>query len=103
MQQQTLPSKLPAEQLKVGFEFASLLAAGETLSSGTVTSVLYSGTDASPSAVISGAASISGTQLVQLLIGGVTGNIYNLTASATTSAGKTLNIQGLLTITQGIM
>jgi hypothetical protein len=80
------------------FDFASLLAVGETLSTATVTAAVYSGTDASPSGLIFGAATISGSQVRQTLIGGVLGVTYVLTAQVTTSAGQTLQLSGYLAV-----
>ena len=72
------------------FDFISDLAVGETISGATVTAAVWSGTDASPSSIISGAASISGTQVTQKLTAGLAGNIYAATCTATTSASQTL-------------
>jgi hypothetical protein len=72
------------------FNFISDLAVGETISGATVVATVWSGNDPSPSAIISGAASISGTIVTQKLTAGVAGNIYAVTCTATTSAGQTL-------------
>lgn len=81
------------------FDFISRLAVSETLSTASVTATVYSGTDASPSAIISGSASISGTKVTQKLTGGVLGVAYLIVCTVTTSAGQTLLLQGFLTIT----
>ena len=81
------------------FDFASRLAAGETLSTAATSCAVYSGTDASPSAVISGSASIAGTAVAQKITGGTLGVTYLLTCSVTTSAGQTLKLSAYLTIT----
>lgn len=72
------------------FDFISDLSVGETISGATVTATVWSGTDPSPSSIISGAASISGTQVSQKLTAGVAGNIYAVTCTATTSLSQTL-------------
>ena len=93
-----LGSKPANETRKETFNFAAQLAIGETISTATVTSAVYSGTDAAPSAVISGAATISGVTVVQLLTGGIEGNVYLLTCSVSTSAGQVLKQTGFLVI-----
>lgn len=80
------------------FDFLSLIALGETLSTASVAAVVYSGTDASPSSLISGSATISGSQVTQKITGGVLGVTYLLTCTVTTSAGQTLLLSGFTTI-----
>jgi hypothetical protein len=73
------------------FDFTSVLGVGETISTQVVTAAVYSGNDSSPSAIISGAASVQNiTQVIQLLTAGVLGVIYALTCRITTSLGQTL-------------
>jgi hypothetical protein len=72
------------------FDFISDLAVSETITGATVTALVWSGNDPTPSNLISGAATISGTVVSQKLTGGVAGNIYAVTCTATTSAGQTL-------------
>ena len=93
-----LPSKLQGEDTYVFFDFASRLAVGETIASGFVTATTWSGTDASPSAIVSGSAVLFGTQVNQLIINGVEGVIYDLVASANTSAGQVLQLSGFLAV-----
>lgn len=80
------------------FDFSSLLATGETISSATTSCALYTGTDASPSSVIVGSASILAANVTQKVSGLVVGNIYILTCHASTSAGQTLILSGYLTV-----
>ena len=94
----TLGGKPANETRKETFNFAAQLAIGETISTATVTSAVYSGTDATPSTVISGTATISGVTAVQLITGGIEGNVYLLTCAITTSAGQTLRQTGFLVI-----
>ena len=95
---QDFATKLVGATRAVVFEFLGELVAGETLSTATVTAAVYSGTDASPSSLISGSASASGTQVSQKLTGGVEGVIYKLTCTITTSAGNTLVKTGFLAV-----
>lgn len=79
-------------------DFTSSLAVGETISTKVVTATVYSGTDAAPAAIISGAASNVGAVVSQNITGGVAGVIYLLLFAITTSLGKTLQIPSLLTV-----
>lgn len=92
------PSKLVAETQTLPFEFASQLAAAETISTAVATCVVYSGTDASPSSVISGSATISSSRVTQKVTAGTAGVIYLLTMTITTSAGQTLTQTGFLAV-----
>lgn len=95
---QELPPKLAGEIVNVTFDFSSRLGIGETISTQTVTATVYSGTDASPSAIISGSASVSGAVVTQKLTGGVLGVLYKLLCAVTTSAGQTLQVAAFLAI-----
>lgn len=83
-------TKFLGEVVVLPFDFSSSLAAGETISTKTVTATVYSGTDATPSNVISGAATSSGAVVSQKVTAGVLGVIYELLCQVTTSAGQTL-------------
>ncbi len=85
----------------VVFDFTSRLTPAETLSTAVTTAVVYSGTDASPSAIISGSASISGQKVSQKITTvsvGVLGVTYDLVCTVTTSLGQTLKLSAFLTI-----
>ena len=84
------PPKQAGATKNYPFDFISDLAVGETISGATVTATLWTGTDPTPSGIISGAASISGSVVTQKLTAGLAGNIYAVTCTATTSAGQTL-------------
>lgn len=90
--------KLLGEIYNVSFDFTSRLISGETLSTQIVAASVYSGTDASPSSLISGAASASGAVATQKITGGTVGVIYELKCTVTTSAGQTLVLVGLLPV-----
>jgi len=96
-----LPTFVKGEIANLEFDFTSGLAIGETITGESCTAVVYSGTDASPALLISGAASTSGafvTQPIDADAGGVEGVIYNLTCEVTTSDGQTLRQSGYLAI-----
>jgi len=80
------------------FSFSIDLAIGETISSASITAAVYSGTDAAPSALISGSASISGGEVTQIIIGGVEGVVYLLVCLVGTNLGSTLTRTGYLAI-----
>lgn len=90
--------KILGTNFRALFNFASNLAAGETISSASTTATVYSGTDASPSSIISGAASISGATVTQVITGGVAGVIYLLTCTATSSASQAMVREAFLVV-----
>lgn len=98
MSRVTFDAKLLGETQSLVFDFISRLAVGETISTQAVTATTYSGTDASPSAIISGSATASGTQVTQKVTGGTLGVTYLLLCVITTSAGQTLELSGFLTV-----
>lgn len=93
-----LPPKTVSEQILVPFDFTSRLAAGETISTKAVTCTTWSGTDASPSSMISGAATSSGSVVSQLVINGASGVTYYLLCTITTSLGQQLQLAGFLVV-----
>ena len=93
-----LKGKYQGETIKIAFDFLSRLAVGETISTQAVSATTYSGTDASPSAIISGVATASGSIVTQTITGGVAGVIYNLVCAITTSLGQTLHISAFLAV-----
>lgn len=92
--------KPPTDTRSFAFDFLSEMAIGETISTKVVTATVYSGVDANPSAIISGAASSSGTIVTQLITGGVVGAIYDLLCTITTSLGQTLTQAAYLAIVE---
>lgn len=91
------PKKL-SEQILLPFDFTSRLAAGETISTKVVTCTTWSGVDATPSAMISGAATSSGAVVSQLVINGAPGVTYYLLCTITTSLGQQLQLAGFLVV-----
>ena len=83
-----MESKLVDESLSVVVSFLSRLAVGETVQTTAVVASLASGTDATPSAILSGVGTITGADVSQRVIGGLAGNIYMLTFSIRTSANN---------------
>lgn len=97
----TLDAKIPSSLVPGVFDFAQSLAVGETLTTVSTTATVYSGTDATPSAVLSGAPTVSGKQVIQNLTGGVLGVVYYLVCAATTSLGKVLVAEAYLPVVAG--
>ena len=93
-----LNDKLVGETVTETFDFTSRLSASETISTASTTATVYSGTDASPSAIISGSAAISGQKVTQVVTAGTLGVTYLLLCSITTSLGQTLSISALLPV-----
>lgn len=92
------PGKYSGATITTTFDFTSQLASGETISTQAVTAVVYSGTDASPSSLISGSATASGAIVSQKVTAGTVGVTYLLTCTITTSASQTLILTGLLVV-----
>lgn len=88
----------------IQFDFTSKLAVGETISTQSVTSAVYSGTDANAASMVSGAAAASGNVVSQLIAtspavaGGLVGVIYYLVCKITTSLGQTLQLAAYLSV-----
>lgn len=93
-------TKYNTETINLTFDFISELAIGETLSGPVVTPTVYSGTDASPNAILSGGASVSGTIVTQKVTAGTIGVTYTLTCSVQTSAGQVLTQTAYLSVEQ---
>lgn len=87
-----------------GFDFIDKLPSGDGIASATWTVTTYKGTDASPSAMISGAEIVSGTIVEQLLTGGTSGVIYLMECEAVSdgSPAQTLHGIGLLEVTDDV-
>lgn len=93
-----LQPKTPGTTQKVVFDFISNLAVGETISTQSVVATVWSGVDANPSAIVSGAATASGTKVTQAITGGAAGTIYKLVCTITTSASQTLQMLAYLAV-----
>lgn len=99
---QVLQPKLVEDTRTEEFDFTSALATGETISTAVVTADLWAGADTTPSAIINGAATISGNIVSQSVTAGEVGNIYQLRCQITTSAGQTLNMTAYLAVIEDV-
>ena len=93
-----VPGKLLGETVIVPFDFRSRLTSAETISTQVVTAVVYTGVDATPSSLISGAATASGTIVSQTVTAGVAGVTYTLLCTITTSLSQTLQLTAFFTV-----
>jgi len=91
-----IPAKRQGETLNQQFDFLSQLAVGETISTKVTTCTVFTGVDASPSSVINGAASNSGSIVTQSITGGIVGVVYILVCTITTSLSQTIKLAGYL-------
>lgn len=82
--------KLQTETLSVGVDFLSRLSLGETLSTCAAAANVFVGSDPTPSTILSGMPSISGTTVTQKVTGGVAGVIYKIAYSVRTSLNNIL-------------
>lgn len=92
--------KGPTEYRRQTFDFISQLKPAETITSASVACTVWTGIDSSPQSMVSGSASISGTEVTQLIIGGIAGNIYRLNCTAITSLGQHLVLTGYLPVVE---
>ena len=90
MSTEVLEQKLVGETVSVRLNFLSRLEVGETLATSNATVSVFAGVDAAPTAMLSGASAISGTEVVQKLVGGLPGVIYKVTAVIRTSLNNIL-------------
>jgi hypothetical protein len=94
--------KKPTETVTIVFDFASHLGAGEGISSASVNVMALSGTDASPNALLSGAAVTSGSVVSQKITGGVNGVTYAISVTIQTQSGLVFTESGLLSVVDSL-
>lgn len=82
--------KYPGEDEFVGFNLLPRLATDETITSVTFAVAVVAGTDAAAASMLQGSPIIAGPIVKHLLVDGVAGVHYRITATAVTSAGQTL-------------
>lgn len=93
---QRLDPKDPEEEIFVRFEFESLT---DTPSDPEVTVTRHAGTaDASPSAMVSGSPSVSGSVVLQKLVDGTVGTDYLLRCLASAPDGSKYVLTGVLPV-----
>jgi len=95
---QTFGPKKQGESLLLTAEFISSLGGTESIGSPVVTINVWSGTDPNPSAMLSGVPTASGSQVKQMVTGGVPGVVYYLTFQVTTSLNQIIQQTGYLVV-----
>jgi len=98
----TLLPKLPNEKVPRTVDFISKLPSGITIASAATTATVYSGNDSSPSSILSGSPTISGTKVTQVLQAGVSGCIYQIAFGIVGSDGNDYQLQGYFAVTPGL-
>jgi type IV secretory pathway VirB2 component (pilin) len=81
----TVPSKDTSETIPIVFNFFDRLQYGETITGSVVSISVFSGTDANPSAMLSGVATNTSTTVTQAITGGIAGTIYTVICVVTGS------------------
>ena len=84
--------KITTENEQFTFDFSPVLGSTETISTAVCTVEVKEGTDPSPSSILVGSASISGTKAIQRIYNGLDGVIYRLEMTITTSLSNTYTI-----------
>lgn len=97
------PPKITGTTIILKADFAALIDVGVTLSAPVVTATVYTGTDASPSSIISGSASVSGSIVSQKITAGTEGVVYALKWQVTTSDSQTLQMTGFLALVPNVV
>lgn len=83
------------------FDYQKYLDPGETISSPTVAVTLFTGVDATPNAILSGAASVSGSVGKQAVAPTLVGNVYSVEMTVSTSGGQILISETTLAVVLG--
>lgn len=82
--------KLESEVIDLQADFISRLAVGETALTCSSSISLLSGTDATPSTMLSGSPTVLNGVVTQQITGGIAGNIYTVWLSVRTSETNVL-------------
>lgn len=96
-----LPSKQVSDVLVPVFPFQDQMAFGELIIGAIVTVTVYTGIDPSPSVILSGTPQWSinqGLAVSQTVINGISGNVYLMVCSVTTSLSNTFLNQAYLAV-----
>lgn len=91
----------PNERKAYGFDFSAYLDSGDTVSTVAWSVTVLVGTDASPSGILDGGATIVGAVASQFIADAIEGVTYILTARATTANGSLLELSGVLRCVSG--
>ena len=94
----TFTYKLTTESELFSFNYSPILAVGETILTANCIVQVKDGTDPNPSAIMVGSPAIDGAVVVQRIYGGLSGVIYRLEMTVTTSLTNTYTLVGDLAI-----
>jgi hypothetical protein len=93
-----LEAKWAVDTRQITFDFISQMVTGEVLLSATNSLAVYSGVDLVNSLSFSGPVSITRTQVVQLITGGVVGCTYKLNCRGLTTLGRQTFLNAFLVV-----
>lgn len=89
------------DTISVSFDFSNDMSYGESIATKVVIATVVTGTDALPSDIVDGTATLEEDTVVsQKISGAETGVVYELLCTVTTSTGQTLEQASLLAIEQ---
>ena len=95
---ETFSYKFPTESISYTFDFSQVLSNGETISSASTSVLVRDGTDASPSSILGGSPTYSGTMVAQRVTGGLSEVTYRLVVTITTNLSNTFVALGDLPV-----
>lgn len=98
MQRFETAPKTVGETVSLVANFLGDLASGETITGASAACFVYSGVDPSPSTVLTGSTTVSGTKATQRATAGQPGVTYSITIQAVTSLGNVLWRQTFLSV-----
>lgn len=90
--------KDPAEKVTLTFDFSAELGSATIAGTPVCTVTLVAGTDASPSSLLSGAAQVSGGNVLQLVHNGSAGADYDVKCTATLDDTRILVLGRILPV-----
>ena len=90
--------KLTTENELFTFDFSPILTTVETISTATCTVQVKDGVDTSPNDIKVGSPAISGALVVQRVTGGLSGVVYRLEMTVTTSLSNVYTLVGDLPV-----
>ena len=95
----TFDEKSLSEVIPLTVNFQDRLQFSESITGATVTASVFSGTDPTPAAILSGAPTFASGAVTQVITGGVVGVIYSIVFIAAGSATHTYVKVGRLAVT----
>lgn len=84
--------KITSENEQFTFDYSTVMATGETISTATCVVTVQNGTDPSPSSILVGTPVVSGQLAAQRIYNGLDGVIYRIAMTVTSSLSNTYTI-----------